>query len=183
MAKRIAKKEINFNASELKVVDIVEKYKGGQASIAECVASLVVVKEAITEVTARLGVLEELQKLFTGAVKNTPYENIVTDLIDQGDLCLGEKPVYVVKTKSNQEYNVDLGADKDEGFQIDPALRTKSTLEMLDAKYVKTTTSLNAKVVEADYDAGILPDIIKNFCQKHPMNTTKIKITLKKEEE
>lgn len=174
-------KEIKVDASKLSVKEIIEK--GENAPIELRVAAIAILKDKIAQVQGDLTQLKNIESMVSSSIETVSYDDHVEEMIKSG--LLGgtwEKPVFSIKTKEGSGIKVTMTGAKEDKFSIDPALSTKSTLSIVPEAYKNVSVTLNKKAIEGDYNAGILPETLKRYCSKEPIDITKLRISLVKEE-
>lgn len=164
---------VSVKETDLKVGEVVKK--GAEAPIEQQVAVLVVIEDQIAQLKA---VSEKLKE----GIRSTKYDDLVEKLVDEGKLSSKDsKPVVEITTKLGDVIKVTISSDVDNGFSVSKEMSEKEILESLvPDKYKKTTVSLDKKAIEADFDAGTLPDILKGYVSKTPVEITKLKKSISK---
>ncbi len=164
---------VSVKETDLNVGEVIKK--GAEAPIEQQVAVLAIIEDQIAQLKP---VIEKLKE----DIRSTKYDDLVEKLVDEGKLSSKDsKPVVEITTKLGDVIKVTISSDVDNGFSVSKELSEKEILESLvPDKYKKTTVSLDKKAVEADFDAGTLPDILKGYVSKTPVEITKLKKSISK---
>lgn len=178
----MAKKKtiINVNESEFSVKDTI--MRGKDAPLEHRIAARVKVKKLIDKLSGDLSQLKMVYEELGNNIETTPYEENVRELVKRGVLYSeSEVPAFEFSTKDGGVYSISMTGGVDEQFEIDPSLSAKSVLDGLEERYKKISVTLDKKVIESEFNAGTLPKTLKAFCQKNPIDITKLRVTTKVE--
>ena len=171
---RKSKVTINVNEKEFTVKGTI--MKGKDAPLEHRVAARVKIKKLIDKLSTDLAQLKVVYEEVNNSIETVPYEENVASLIDRGKLSMGEEPVFELTTKDGGVYSVSMSGGTDDCFEIDPSLSQKSVMDGLDERYKKVSVTLDKKVIKEEFESGTLPPTLRMFCQKNPVEVTKLRV-------
>lgn len=171
--KRFDYETISIKETEVNLGNIISA--GGKAPVEMRVAAQILVEDRI----ARLKIYNEALKL---SIKNSRYEDLIEQLAKEGKISSGEiKPVVEISTVMGDTIKVNISKGTDDGFAISDKISEKEIFDSLvPDKYKKVQVSLDKKAIEKDFEDGVLPDILKGYVTKTPMEIVKLRKTIMK---
>lgn len=173
------KKEIIVQEKDINVSDIVKMGDGAPVELQ--VAAWCILKDTIEKLKDNVSQLTTVCGAVEGRVTSKKYEDVMKRLVDEGKIwSVDDKAVFKVTTKDGGVINVSMSAGVDKRFEIDPALSAKSTMDIIPEKYKKVSVTLDKAAIEGDYDEGLLPDLLKSYCNKAPVDIIKLRRTKEK---
>lgn len=181
MARRKYPVEMTVDSREISVKEILKQGKG--APYEHRIAAIAILKNTINKLTGDLSQLKGLYENVYDDITTTDYDIIAEDLrkkiASTGSYVPSDAtPVLKIIEKDGTILTASLKSGKDDRFEIDGALGAKATLDMIPDKYKKVNITLDKKVIETDFNTGTLPEMLKRFCSKDPISTTKITVTV-----
>lgn len=181
MARRKYPVEMTVDSREISVKEILKQGKG--APYEHRIAAIAILKNTINKLTGDLSQLKGLYENMYDDITTTDYDIIAEDLrkkiASTGSYVPSDAtPVLKIIEKDGTILTASLKSGKDDRFEIDGALGAKATLDMIPDKYKKVNITLDKKVIETDFNTGTLPDMLKRFCSKDPISTTKITVKI-----
>lgn len=171
--KKIDYETISVKETEVNLGNIVSA--GAKAPVETRVAAQVLIEDRIE----RLKILNEALKL---SIKNSRYEDLVKQLAEEGKISSSEiKPVVEISTVMGDTIKVNISKGINDGFSISDKISEKEIFDSLvPDKYKKVQVSLDKKAIEKDFEDGVLPDILKGYVTKTPMEIVKLRKTIMK---
>lgn len=181
MAKRRYPVEMTIDSREISVKKILKQGKG--APYEHRIAAIAILKNTINKLTGDLAQLKGLYENVYDDITTTDYETIAADLrgkiASTGSYVPSDAtPVLKIIEKDGTILTASLKSGKDDRFEVDGSLGAKATLDMIPDKYKKVNITLDKKVIETDFNSGDLPEMLKRFCSKDSIPTTKITIKI-----
>jgi len=181
MARRKYPVEMTIDSREISVKEILKQGKG--APYEHRIAAIAILKNTINKLTGDLSQLKGLYENVYDDITTTDYDTIAADLrgkiASTGTYVPSDAtPVLKIIEKDGTVLTASLKSGKDDRFEIDGSLGAKATLDMIPDKYKKVNITLDKKVIETDFNKGDLPEMLKRFCSKDPISTTKITIKI-----
>lgn len=179
--------ELEINTKEFKVSDILNK--GSEAPLELRIASLAILKSSIAEMSGELakwkGVYETLCNEITTSSFEKTNEKLREAYEARTGLWVSEdcSPKILIKTKDGSTMKVTVKAGVDKRFEINSALKGKAVLDLIPNEYKTVSVALNKKAIEADFDKGSLPELLRRYCSSAPIDITKLSISLGNKEE
>ncbi len=166
------KKEIiKINEKDLSLKEILKQ--GADAPIEAKITASVILDDQIARLKAVADRLKE-------EVKSSKYDEVVKKLTAEGKISSIEAaPVVEISTITGDIISVSMSGGVDSNFDC-KELSEKAVMDSLvPDKYKKITTTLDKKAIEADFDDGTLPDILKGYCSKAPTEILKLRKSIK----
>lgn len=177
MATRSKKSYVNIPVEEagLRLGEIITE--GTKAPIEKLIAAKVILEDQAAQCKAAAEALDR-------SIHGLSFDDIRSTLVDRGIMFdAAATPVVEVSTKLGDLIKVTISETEESGFDIS-GMKDKSVIETLvPEKYKKVSVSLDAKAIEADYDAGTLPDALKSYCSKAPARVIKLRKSISKKGE
>lgn len=164
---------IAVSEADIRLGEIIRM--GTEAPVELRIAAQVLLEDQIAQLKSVNDVLKE-------QIRSTKYDDVVSKLISEGKLPSDSyKPAIEITTKLGDVIKVSLTGDIDAGFEISKEMSDKDILDsVVPDKYKKISTTLDKKAIEADFDAGTLPDVLKSYCSKTPVEITKLRKSISK---
>ena len=175
MAARKNKQIIKLNEEDLNVKDIL---KNENSPTEQLIAAQIILEDQIESLKAAASIVE-------GKIKGKKFKDVVTDMSTRGVITTyawqETSPIVEITTKYGDTITVTLAKGEDAGFTVDKKLSDKATLDsIVPDRYKKVSTLLDKKMIEADFEAGTLPAVLKAYCSKNPTEFLKMKKSAKK---
>ena len=154
-------------------LDIAKLVANGTKKPEEMIAAIVVLEDQIAA-------LKHLDDHIREMIRTTKYEDILESL--ESRALIGDKESKVaieVTTKLGEVVTATIYKDIDSCFQVAKDMSDKTVLDtVVPEKYKKVSVLLDKKRLEEDFEAGTLPDTLKIYCSKSPVEVTKIRKTM-----
>lgn len=164
------------------IVQVNEK----DISLAKIIAAESVVPEEMIAATViledQIAALKNLNDHVKQMLRATRYEDIVDNLSARSLIDDKEGKIAVeITTKLGDVVTATVYKDIDTCFEVSKDMSDKDVLStVVPDKYKKVSVLLDKKRLEEDFDAGTLPDTLKGYCSKSPVEITKIRKTTPK---
>lgn len=162
---------ISVKEAEINLGNIISE--GVKAPAEMMIAAQALIEDRI----ARLKIINEALKL---SIKNSRYENLVEQLAKEGKISSKEiKPIVEISTAMGDTIKVNISKGVDAGFAISDKMTEGEIFETLvPNRYKKTQVSLDKKAVEKAFEDGSLPEILKGYVTKTPVEIVKLRKTI-----
>ena len=141
----------------------------------EMIAATIVLEDQIAA-------LKNLNDNIKEKLRTSKYDEILESL--ESRALIGDKEGKVaveVTTKLGEVVTATIYKDTDSCFEVSKCMSDKAILDtVVPDKYKKVSVLLDKKRLEEDFEAGTLPDTLKIYCSKSPVEITKIRKTVAK---
>ena len=163
--------EITIKEEDIKLKDILSD---DNATPEMLIAASVILEDQIESLKACANIVDE-------KIKSNKFDDVIADAASRGLIQSWEEPKITIETKYGGKIIATIAKGEDDGFKIDKALSEKSTLNsVVPAAYKKTSVVLDRKKIEDDFNAGVLPTILKSYCSKSPTEYLRVRKTVEK---
>lgn len=169
------KQIITMKEEDMNVKDIL---RNENSSPEELIAAQVILEDQIESLKAAATIVED-------KIKGKRFDDVVKDMESRGVIYTHSwqetSPIVEITTKYGDVITVTISKGEDTGFAIDKKLSDKSTIDsIVPDRYKKVSTLLDKKMIEADFEAGTLPAVLKAYCSKNPTEFLKTRKSVKK---
>ena len=167
------KQFIEVKASDVSVSAVLANSKG--APLEHRIAAMAKIKRTMEQVASSYDQLKATYEAIEKDVVTTTYKDHVKELIERGILSRADDSFAVrIENKDGSIYSVKVSGGVEDNFEISSALSKGDTFDGLDDKYKEISYKLNKKLIKDEFEAGKLPASIVMFCNKSPVDITKI---------
>ena len=175
MSKSTKKEIIKIDESTFPLSSILAKPEAAKAE--ELVAAMLFGEQLLTEIKAKV---DNVKKVVSGL----KFSSVKEDLVSRGLLTEEDAtPVVEVTFKPRRDKKespapiaVSLETGIDSGFTVDKELTSKAIFDtIVPDRYKKTVVGLDKKALEEDYDNDTLPEALRGYCSKAPVEVFKTK--------